>query len=188
MLNLSDLQPGVFLTYNNQPHQVVFSQHSKLGRGGAILKTKLRNLISGAIFEVTFKGNDKVEEADISRSKAQYTYKDSEGYHFMNSQNFEQFTIKTEQIGKSGEFLKEGENVDVLSWNDRVINVNPAIKIDLKIIETEPGVRGNTAQGSVTKPATLETGAKVQVPIFMRVGDIIKVNTQTGEYVERVNK
>lgn len=188
MLSISDLQPGVFLTYNSQPHQVVFSQHSKLGRGGAILRTKLKNLISGAIFEITFKGNDKVDEADIKRSKAQFTYKDGEGYHFMDGQTFEQFTLKADRVGQAGGFLKEGENVDIISWNGQAINVSPPIKVDLKIVETEPGVRGDTAQGSVTKPAVLETGAKVQVPIFMRVGDIIKVNTQTGEYVERVNK
>lgn len=188
MLSISDLQLGVFLTYNNQPHQVVFSQHSKLGRGGAILRTKLKNLITGAIFDVTFKGNDKVEEAEIKRTKAQFTYKDGEGYHFMDGQTYEQFTLKAEQVGQSGGFLKEGENVDVISWNSRAINVSPPIKVDLKIAETEPGIRGNTAQGSVTKPAILETGAKVLVPIFMKVGDTVKVNTQTGEYVERVNK
>jgi len=188
MLNISDLQPGVFLTYNRQPHQVIFSQHSKLGRGGAILRTKLKNLISGAIFEVTFKGSDKVDEAQMTRNKAQFTYHDSEGYHFMDNQNFEQFTLSKEQIGQAGGFLKEGENVDILTWDGKAINVNPPIKVDLKIVDTEPGVRGNTAQGSVTKPAILETGAKVQVPIFLKVGDIIKVNTETGEYVERVNK
>jgi len=188
MLSISDLQPGVFLTYNKQPHQVVFSQHSKLGRGGAILRTKIKNLISGAIIDVTFKGNDKVEDADISRKTAQFTYKDGEGYHFMDNQNFEQFTLSKVQVGTAGNFLKDGGTVDLLTWNSRAINVNPPIKVELKIIETEPGIRGNTAQGSVTKPAILETGAKVLVPIFMKVGDIIRVNTQTGEYVERVNK
>ena len=185
MLNISDLQVGTFLTYNGQPHLVVWREHSKLGRSGAILRTKLKNLVSGAIFENTFKGNDKVEDADIARTQAQFTYKDSEGYHFMDNKTYEQFTISGEQIGVAGGFLKEGVNVDILTWNSRAINVNPPIKVDLKVTETEPGTRGNTAQGSVTKPAILETGAKTLVPIFIKVGDLIKVNTETGEYVER---
>ena len=188
MLNISDLQTGSFLIYNGQPNQVVYREHSKLGRGGAILRTKLKNLITGAIIDTTFKGNDKVEQADMARAQAQFTYKDAEGYHLMDNQSYEQFTLNKDQVGTAGEFLREGENVDILTWNGRAINLNPPIKVDLKIAETEPGVRGNTAQGSVTKPAILETGAKVQVPIFVKVGDMVKVNTQTGEYVERVNK
>jgi elongation factor P len=135
---------------------------------------------------LTYKGNDKIEEADISRLKAQFTYRDEKGYHFMNMTNFEQFDLAKNVVGTVGEFLKEGIEADVLSWNGKAINISPPIKIDLKVTETEPAIRGNTAQGSVTKPAILETGAKVLVPIFIKVGDIVKVNTETGEYVERV--
>jgi elongation factor P len=157
-----------------------------LGRGGAILRAKLKNLLTGALIDFTFKGNEKIEEAQMSRSKAQFLYKDDEKLHFMNMQDFEQFSLSRNQIGQSGDFLKEGIEVDVLNWNGRPINISLPIKIDLKVAKTEPAVRGNTAQGSVTKPAILETGGKVQVPIFVKVGDIIKVNTETGEYVERV--
>lgn len=188
MLSISDLQIGTFIVHNDEPHQLVWREHSKLGRGGAILRAKIKNLLSGATVDLTFKGNDKIEEADISRSKAQFTYKDESGCHFMNMTNFEQFDLPKNVVGNSEGFLKEGIEADVLSWNGKVINISPPIKIDLKVAETEPAVRGNTAQGSVTKPAILETGAKVLVPIFIKVGDMIKVNTETGEYVERVKE
>jgi len=186
MLNISDLQLGTFLVHNAQPHQLIYREHSKLGRGGAILRAKIKNLLSGAIIDLTFKGNDKIEEADITRSKAQFTYKDEAGYHFMNMETFDQTSLPRDRVGRGGGFLKDGIEVDVLSWNNKAININPPIKIDLKVAETEPAIRGNTAQGSVTKPAVLETGAKVFVPIFIKVGDMIRVNTETGEYVERV--
>jgi len=186
MLNISDLQLGTFLVRNGQPHQLIWREHSKLGRGGAILRAKIKNLLSGATVDLTFKGNDKIEEADISRLKAQFTYRDESGYHFMNMSNFEQFDLKKNVVGRAGEFLKEGIEVDVLRWNSKAININPPIKVDLEVKETEPAIRGNTAQGSVTKPAILETGVKVLVPIFIKVDDMIRVNTETGEYVERV--
>lgn len=186
MLNISDLQIGTFLIHSGEPHQMIWREHSKLGRGGAILRAKIKNLLNGAIVDYTFKGNDKIEEAEMSRSKAQFTYRDESGYHFMNMVNFEQFDLAKDIVGQSGNFLKEGVEVDILSWNGKPINVSPPIKVDLVITDTEPAVRGNTAQGSVTKPAILETGAKVLVPIFIKVGDMIKVNTETGEYVERV--
>lgn len=188
MLNISDLQVGTYMVWQGAPHRVIFREHSKLGRGGAILRTKLKNLLSGAIVDFTFKGNEQVEEADISRSRAQFAYKDSSGFNFMNTTTFEQFALSQNQIGRAGEFLTDAMEVDVLSWNGAPINISLPVKVELKVAETEPGVRGDTAQGSVSKPATLETGAKVQVPIFVGVGDIIRVNTETGEYVERISK
>ena len=188
MLNISDLQTGTNIVYQGAPHQVVYREHSKIGRGGAILRTKLRNLSTGALTDTTFKGNEQLEEADISRSKAQFTYKDSSGYNFMDTTSFEQFGLPQDRLGRSAEFLIEAMEVDVLNWNGQAINIVPPIKVELKVSQTEPAVRGNTAQGSVSKPATLETGAKVQVPIFISPGDMIRVNTETGEYVERVNK
>jgi len=186
MLNLTDLKPGTNIIFQGNPHILIYCEHSKLGRGGAILRAKLKNLLTGTLIDFTFKGNEKIEEAQISRSKAQFLYKDDEKLHFMNMQDFEQFSLSRNQIGRSGDFLKEGIEVDVLSWNGQPINISLPIKIDLKVAKTEPAVRGNTAQGSVTKPAILETGGKVQVPIFINVGDTIRVNTETGEYVERV--
>lgn len=180
------------MVYNAQPHQVIWEEHAKLGRGGAILRIKIKNLLNGAIVDTTFKGSEKLEEADITRSKSQFLYKDANGYNFMDMASFEQFTLKKDQLGDppagGADFLKDSMEVDVLSWDGKAININPPIKVDLEVAETEPATRGNTAQGSVSKPAILETGAKVQVPIFINIGDIIKVNTQTGEYVERAGK
>jgi len=186
MLAISDLQLGTFLIYSGAPHQVIYREHSKLGRGGAILRSKIKNLLTGAILDITFKGNDKFEEAEMSRSKATFTYSAAEKYNFMDTKTFEQFELGKEQIGTQADFLREGVEVDVLSWDDRAINISLPFKVDLKVVEAPPAVRGNTAQGSVTKPVILETGAKINAPIFIKQGDLVKVNTQTGEYVERV--
>lgn len=186
MLQISDLQTGSYVIHNGSPHQVVYAEHSKVGRGGAMLRAKLKNLLTGSTVDFTFKGNDKIEEAQISRSKAQFTYSQNDNYNFMDSSTFEQFTIKGETIGPTKDFLKEETTVDVINFNGKPINVGLPVKMDFKVKETEPAIRGNTAQGSVTKPAVIETGAKIQVPIFIKVGDTIKINTQTGEYIERV--
>ena len=186
MLTISDLQVGTFLIYNGAPHQLIYREHSKLGRGGAILRSKIKNLLTGGIVDVTFKGNDKLEEAEMSRSKATFTYCEADKYNFMDSVNFEQYELSKAQIGTQAEFLKEGVEVDVLSWNNKPINIALPFKVELKVVEAPPAVRGNTAQGSVTKPVVLETGAKVNAPIFIKQGDLVRVNTQTGEYVERV--
>ncbi len=152
-----------------------------------MLRAKLKNLLNGSIIDFTFKGNDKIEEARISRSKAQFTYAQDNNYNFMDLVNFDQFTLSGDSIGTSRNFLKEGVEVDVVNSNGRPINIVLPIKMDFTVKETEPAVRGNTAQGSVTKPAIIETGAKIQVPIFIKEGDRIKINTEKGEYVERVN-
>ena len=186
MLNISDLQPGTFIVQNGQPHQLIWKEHAKLGRGGAILRAKIKNLLTGGVVDLTFKGNEKVEPAEIARSRAQFIYKDEQGFNFMNTENFEQFCLSDGQIGRSGEFLKEGVEVDVLSWNGRPINIKPPVKVELKVARAEPAVRGNTAQGSPTKSAELETSAKINVPIFIKAGDTVRVNTETGEYAERV--
>lgn len=171
--------------YNGAPYQVIYREHSKLGRGGAILRSKIKNLLTGAIIDITFKGNEKLEEAEIARSKAQFTYKDASGYNFMDSSSYEQFTLSGEQIGVQSNFLKEGLEVDVLSWNSKAINISLPFKVDLEVVEAPPAIKGNSA-GAVTKTVVLETGAKINAPIFIKAGDKIKINTQTSEYVERV--
>lgn len=186
MLNLTDLKNGTNIIFQGDPHTVIYYEHSKLGRGGAIMRTKLKNLRNGAIIDYTFKGNEKIEPANITRRKAQYLYSQGDTYNFMDAGTFDQFTLEKNVIGKQADFLKEGENIDVLALGDKPININLPIKVELEVSETEPGVRGDTAQGSVTKPAILETGAKISVPIFVKVGDKVRVNTESGEYVERV--
>ena len=185
MLSISDLQTNSYFVYNGAPHQVIYREHSKLGRGGAILRSKIRNLLSGAILDITFKGNEKFDEAEMSRSKATFTYAESGKFNFMDSTSFEQFELSKDQIGNQANFLKEGVEVDVLSWNNKPISINLPFKVDLEVVEAPPSIKGNSA-GAVTKIIILETGAKINAPIFIKQGDLVKVNTETGEYVERV--
>ena len=173
------------MIYNGEPHQMTYREHSKLGRGGAILRSKIKNLLTGAVLDITFKGNEKFDEAEMSRSKATFTYKAGGKFNFMDSSNFEQFELNKEQIGTQADFLCDGVEVDVLSWNDKPINIDLPNKVDLKVIEAPPAIKGNSA-GAVTKQIILESGAKLNAPIFVKAGDLVKVNTQTGEYVERV--
>lgn len=184
MLTINDLKVGTKVNFNGEPFVVIFSEHSKLGRGGGIQRTKMRNLISGGIIEKTFAGAEKLEEADLETKKAQYLYKDNDQYYFMDSANFEQFSLAKNQLGKTAEFLKESGDVDILYFDEKPINVNLPIKITLEVTYTEPGFRGNTTS-NVLKPATLETGGQINVPIFIKTGDKIVLDTRTGQYVER---
>ncbi len=184
MLTINDLKVGTKINFSGQPYVVLFSQHSKLGRGGGIQRTKLRNLISGTIIEKTFAGAEKLEEAELDTKKAQYLYHDKIGYYFMDAKTFEQFSLAKQQLGRMADFLKEGAEVDILYFDGQAINLILPIKIALEVTYTEPGFRGNTAS-TATKPATLETGAQVNVPLFIKEGDKIVLDTRTGEYVER---
>ncbi len=184
MLSINDLKIGTKIIFNHAPFQVILAQHSKLGRGGGILRTKIKNLINGAILEKTFAGQEKIEEAHLETRVSQFLYHDENEYFFMDSTSFEQFSLQKSQLGKTADFLKEGENVQMLYFESKPINLQLPIKINLKITYTEPGFKGNTA-GSVTKSATLETGAQMKVPLFIKEGDEIVVDTRTGEYVER---
>lgn len=186
MLNLTDLKNGTNIIFQGDPQTVIYYEHSKSGRGGAIMRTKLKNLRSGAIIDYTFKGNEKIEAANITRRKSQYLYRQGDSYFFMDAITYDQFELAKDVIGNQADFLKEGENIDVLALEDKPININLPIKVELEVTQTEPGVRGDTAQGSVTKPAVLETGARISVPIFVKVGDKVRVNTESGTYVERV--
>ncbi len=186
MLNISDLQVGTFVVWQGEPAQVIWREHTKLGRGGAILRTKIKGLKSGIIFENTFKGNDSVPEADISRTKAQYLYSDEAKLYFMKQDDFDQFELGKSVVGKQADFLTEGTEVEVVLFDGNPINIQLPIKMDLKVTYAEPATKGNTAQGNVLKTVELETGSKVQVPLFIKNGDKVRINTQTGQYVERV--
>lgn len=186
MLTMNDLKLGKIISLNDQPYLITFAQHVQMGRGGAILRTKLKNLLSGQVLEKTFKGGDKIDEADLSYRQSSFLYKEQDQYYFMDSENYEQFFLLATSIGANKNYLKEGQMVKTMLFKDKPMAVELPKKVDLKIINTEPGIRGDTAQGSVTKPATLETGYKVNVPLFINQGDIIKINTETGQYVERV--
>lgn len=186
MLSISDIKIGTAITHNGQPYIVIYAQHAKQGRGGANLKTKLKNLITGNNLEITYSGSDKAQEADLERAKANFLYKEGDSYNFMDNDSYEQFMLAKETIGDPADFLKEGVTVDVLIFEGRPVSVKLPTKVELLITETPPGVKGDTA-GSAMKTAVLETGKEIRVPLFINQGELIRVNTETEEYVERVS-
>lgn len=171
---------------DGEPYVVTYTQQVHMGRGGTILRTKIKNLVDGRVLEKTFKGSDKADEADLQRGQASYLYQDEDFANFMNTENYEQFSIASDQVADQVKYLKEGDNVDVLYFEDQPVSISIAKKVELKVISTVDGARGDTAQGKVQKPATLETGIEVNVPLFVKEGDLVRVNTENGEYVERV--
>ena len=185
MLNFNEIKLGSIVKINNEPYTVVTSQHLKMGRGGAVLKTKLKNLLSGSVLEHTFKGSDKAEEANIERTKADYLYNEGDDYHFMDQTSFEQFSFSKKIIGSQINFLKEGTEVNVLNFENKPVSIKLPIKIELKVTSAPPGIKGDTASGA-TKQIELETGAFISAPLFVNTDDTIRINTETGEYVERV--
>lgn len=184
MLDITDLKTGVVIELDGAPYEVVRYQHTKLGRGGAILRTTLKNLITGANIERTFR-SEKFNEADISRDKAQFLYKDSDNYTFMDSKSFEQFTLKQITLGKTVDFLNEGLEVELVYFKGQPISVQLPLKMKFKIIQADPAVKGDTVTNP-TKNATIETGLTLKVPMFVKEGDMILVDTRNGSYVERV--
>lgn len=187
MLNINDIKLGTIISYNNQPYLVISTQHVKMGRGGANLKTKLKNLISGQTLDITYAGGDKIEEANLERSKVNFLYQENGSYYFMDSESYEQFQLTKEIIGEQAAFLKEGLTVEVLIYKNQPAGIKLPIKVDLRVIESPPGIKGDTA-GSATKVVRLETGKEIRVPLFINQDDVIKINTETGEYVERVER
>src|SRR4030042_6214032 len=184
MLNLSTVKTGKTISLNNEPYLVIFHQHSKMGRAGAVLRTKLKNLKTGAMMEKTFQGADKIEEAEIMKSKAQFLYREGENYFFMDNASYEQFSLSESVLGNSVNYLLEGTEATILNYNNQPINIELPVKMEFRVVEAPPAIRGNTADGG-SKQVTLETGVKVNTPLFVKVGDILRINTETGEYVER---
>ena len=186
MLNFNEIKMGRVIKVNNEPYIIIKTDHHKMGRGGAVLKVKCRNLINGNILERTYQGAEKEEEAETETKKANFMYKDKDEAYFMDNANFEQFNLPLEEIGESAQFLKEGVDVDVLYFESRPVSISLPIKMDFKVVSAPPGVKGNSA-GNVNKQVEIETGAKVNVPMFINEGDMIRINTDTGEYVERAS-
>jgi len=187
MLSISDIKQGTICKIGNDPYEVIWTQHVQMGRGGAILRLKIKNLADGKVLEKTLKGSDNLDEANLTRNKVNFLYSDQSGCHFMDNETYEQFSFDTDKIGDKINFLKEGTQVTLLKSDDRPLTIQLPIKMDFKIVSAPEGVKGDTAQGKVTKPAEIETGYTVAVPLFVKEGDIIKINTETGEYVERVS-
>ncbi|MFA5754550.1 MAG: elongation factor P [Patescibacteria group bacterium] len=186
MLNFNEIKTGRVIKVNNEPYIIIKTDHHKMGRGGAVLKVKCRNLLNNNVLERTYQGAEKAEEAETETKKANFMYKDKEQAYFMDNKNFEQFDLPLSDLGDSAQFLKDGTDVDVLYFEGRPMSISLPIKMEFKVTSAPPGVKGNSA-GNVNKQVEIETGAKINVPMFIDEGDMIRINTDTGEYVERVN-
>ncbi len=185
-INTSDLKKGMKVIVENDPYEIIECNFVKPGKGQALYKTKLRNLLKGGILDRTYKSGDSLEGADIRRSQGSYSYRDADSYHFLDSETFEQYALPAATIDHYMKFLMEGTEVDLLFWNDQLISMTPPQNVVLEVTYTEPAARGNTAT-NVTKGATVETGVEVQVPAFIEQGNRIKIDVENGTYVERVN-
>ncbi len=184
MISAGDFRNGVTIEYEGGIYVIVEFQHVKPGKGAAFVRTKIKNLKTGAVVENSFRPSEKFENAHIERSEMQYLYSDGELFHFMDNSTYEQIALNADQLGDALKFVKENETVKMLSHNGEVFGVEPPISVILEVTHTEPGLAGNTAQGA-TKPATVETGATINVPLFVNIGDKLKIDTRTGEYVSR---
>lgn len=184
MISAGEFRNGVTFDLEGQVMQIKEFQHVKPGKGAAFVRTKLRNVITGAVIEKTFRPTEKFPEARVERKDMQYLYEDSGLFYFMDPVSYEQIPLNKEQLGDALKFVKENESVSILSFNGDVYGVEPPNFVVLQVTETEPGIKGDTAN-NVTKPATLETGATIYVPIFINEGEFIKIDTRVGEYMER---
>ena len=184
MISAGDFRNGVTFEEDGNVFQIIEFQHVKPGKGSAFVRTKTRNVITGSVVERTYNPSDKFPTAFIERKEMQYMYADDNLHYFMNLETFEQIPINDSELSDSFRFVKENETVKVLSYKGNVFDVEAPNFVELKIIETEPGAKGNTATNTL-KPAILETGAEVRVPLFINEGEIIRIDTRTGEYMER---
>ncbi len=185
MIDAGSFKNGVTLVYDNKVWQIVEFQHVKPGKGSPFVRTKLKNVIDGGVFETSFRPTEKFPLAHIDKSEYQYLYNDGDFFYFMNTENYEQIQLTEEAVGDSLKFVKENDMCKLLSYNGGVFAIEPPMFAELEITHTEPGVKGDTATGA-TKPAVVETGATVYVPLFVNLGDKIKIDTRTGEYLSRV--
>ncbi len=184
-MDTSQFRNGLRITLDGEPFTIIYFQHVKPGKGGAFVRTKVKNLKNGRIHDRRFRSGEKIEEADVEDRKMQYLYQDGEQLVFMDTETYDQIPFSIEQVGDARKYLKENLDVDVLFWRGNPINIELPPFVIAEVSECEPGMKGDTASGA-TKPATLETGAVVQVPLFIKQGESIRVDTRTGAYVERV--
>ena len=185
MISAGDFRNGLTIEYEGNVYQIIEFQHVKPGKGAAFVRTKLKNIKSGGVVEKTFRPTEKCPQAHIERKEMQYLYSDGDLYHFMDVETYDQIALSDDQVGDTLKFVKENEMVKILSHNNEVFAMEPPLFVELEITETEPGFKGDTSTGA-TKPATVETGALVYVPLFVEIGDVIKIDTRTGEYLSRV--
>ncbi len=185
MITASDFRNGVTFEEDGQVLQVVEFLHVKPGKGAAFVRTKLKNVVTGAVIEKSYNPTAKVQQAFVERKDMEYLYNDGDLYYFMDTETYEQMPISKDALSDNFRFVKENTTCKIISYKGKIFSVEPPIFMELEVTETEPGFKGDTAT-NVTKPATLETGAEIKVPLFITVGDRIKIDTRTGEYLERV--
>ncbi len=184
MISAGDFRNGVTFEYDGSVYQIIEFQHVKPGKGAAFVRTKIKNVISGGVVEKTFNPTDKMPKAHIERKDMEYLYNDGDLFYFMDPETYEQIPVSADQLGDALKFVKENMQVKILSFKGNIFGIEPPNFVELAITETEPGFAGNTATGA-TKPATLETGAVIYVPLFIDNGEVVKVDTRTGEYMGR---
>ena len=185
MATTNDLKNGMTLSIDGQLWNVVEFQHVKPGKGGAFVRTKLKNVRTGAVLDRTYRADEKLEQAIIDKREMQYLYREGEHYVFMDNSSYDQMNVDSPTLGVATNYLREGDSAILQMWNDEVVGVDMPASVELNVAETEPGVQGDRVSGA-RKPATLETGLVVQVPLFVNPGDKIKVDTRSGEYLTRV--
>lgn len=185
MYSTPDFRKGLKIELNGEPFAIVDFQHVKPGKGGAFVRTTLKSMVTGNVIDRTFRSGEKVDKPDLEEREMQYLYQSEEEFHFMDTETYEQLFLTEDQLGDARNYLQENVTVTVLFHNGKPLGVEVPIFVELTVTETEPGVKGDTAAGA-TKPATLETGMTVQVPLFVSEGDILRIDTRTGKYMERV--
>lgn len=185
MVSAGDFRNGITIEFEGNVYQIIEFQHVKPGKGAAFVRTKLKNIINGGVVEKTFRPTEKCPQARIDRKDMQYLYSDGDLFNFMDTETYDQIALNAETVGDALKFVKENEMVKICSYNGNVFAIEPPLFVELEITDTEPGFKGDTATGA-TKPAIVETGAKVMVPLFVENGEVIKIDTRTGEYLSRV--
>ena len=186
MVSAGDFRNGITLEIEGAVYQIIEFQHVKPGKGAAFVRTKIKNVMSGAVVERTFRPTEKFPAARIDKIEMQYLYADGDMYNFMNTETYDQISLNADMVGDTLKFVKENEMVKVLSYNGQIFSIEPPMFVELEVTDTEPGFAGNTATGA-QKPATVETGAQISVPLFITIGEKVKIDTRTGEYLGRAN-
>ena len=184
-ISTNDFRPGITVVIDGEIYMVLEAQHVKLGRGGAHVRTKLKHLLSGNVLDRSFRAGEEFEQAIVERRPVQFLYRQGDEFVFMDLETYDQFPLTADQVGEAAQFITDGSEVLLVFHDDRPLTVELPSAVELRVVETDPGVRGDTATGG-TKPAKLETGVVIQVPLFVNEGDIVRVDTRTGRYVERV--
>lgn len=185
MFDTSDFRNGLKIEVDGTPYEIIWFQHHKPGKGGAVMRTKLRNLLNGRVVENTFRAGEKVGKPDLAQKEMQFLYRQGEDFVFMDMESYEQVNVPEEKLAGKGGFMKEGDQITTLQYKGDILDLDLPAAVNLKITHTEPGIQGDRVSGA-TKPATVETGLEVKVPLFVNEGDVIKIDTRSGDYISRV--